>query len=145
MFFLISAVVVIIDQLSKYYMVQFLSSGIVYPIIGNILELTFVKNKGAAFGILQNQTVLFVIITIMVSIALIYLLITVPGQFIIKLSLSMILGGAIGNLIDRIRLGYVVDFIHITHWPVFNIADMCIVFGSVILAIYVFFNEKSKV
>lgn len=145
MFFLISAVIIIIDQLSKYYMVQFLNNGIVYPIIGNILELTFVKNKGAAFGVLQNQTVFFVIITIMVSIALIYLLITVSGQFYIKLSLSMILGGAIGNLIDRVRLGYVVDFIHISHWPVFNIADMCIVFGSTILAIYVFFNEKSKV
>ncbi|MDI6602408.1 MAG: signal peptidase II, partial [Thermoanaerobacteraceae bacterium] len=112
------------------------------PIIGNLLEFTFVKNKGAAFGILQNQTVFFIIITLMVSVALIYLLISVPGQFYIKLSLSFIFGGALGNLIDRIRLGYVIDFIHISHWPVFNIADMFIVFGSIILAIFIFISEK---
>ncbi len=144
MYFIISAVIVFIDQLTKHYTVKYLYNNITFPIINNFLEFTFVKNKGAAFGIFQDQTILFVIITVAVSIALIFLLIKIQGQFIAKLSLSLILGGAIGNLLDRVRLGYVVDFIHITHWPVFNVADMCIVVGSILLAVCVFFSEKSK-
>ncbi len=144
MYFIISAMIIVIDQLTKHYMIQFLGKYGVHMLIENVLELTLVKNKGAAFGILQNQTLFFTIITMAVAIALVYLLTTLPGQFLIKISLSLILGGAIGNLIDRIRLGYVVDFIHINHWPVFNVADMCIVVGSVLLAAYALFSEKSR-
>jgi len=138
MYFVIAIIIILIDQLSKHYMVTYLSNGNSCHILGTILEFTLVKNKGAAFGILQNQTLFFIIITLMVTIALVYLLINVPGQFYAKLALSFILGGAVGNLIDRVRLGYVIDFIHIIYWPVFNVADMFIVTGSILLAVFIF-------
>ncbi|AFK87006.1 MULTISPECIES: signal peptidase II [Thermoanaerobacterium] len=125
---------ILIDQISKYFVVRYLKPIGTFPIIDNVFNFTYVENKGAAFGILQNKTLLFIIITIIVGTILVYSIIKVPSSTFYKFTLSMILGGAIGNLIDRVRLGYVVDFIDFKFFPaVFNLADSMIVVGAILL------------
>ncbi|TME44227.1 MAG: signal peptidase II [Chloroflexi bacterium] len=104
------------------------------------LRLTYVQNRGAAFGLLQDQTAFFVFVGVLVIgvIAASYRYLPRSG-FRLHLALGLQLGGAIGNLIDRIRQGYVVDFVdfgyHSNWWPVFNVADSAIVIGVALLAL----------
>lgn len=132
-----SLCIIIIDQLSKYFIKESLSLYESIPIIKNFLHITYVQNTGAAFSILQGKTLFFSIISILIIILIVYGVFKAP---VTKKShryvLSAIVGGAIGNLIDRIRFGYVIDFIDFRVWPVFNIADCAIVIG-VILLIYI--------
>lgn len=132
-----SLCIIIIDQLSKYFIKESLSLYESIPIIKNFLHITYVQNTGAAFSILQGKTLFFSIISILIIILIVYGVFKAP---VTKKShryvLSAIVGGAIGNLIDRIKFGYVVDFIDFRVWPVFNIADCAIVIG-VILLIYI--------
>ncbi|MDP3786586.1 MAG: signal peptidase II [Candidatus Omnitrophota bacterium] len=114
--FLIAGIVVIVDQITKAIATT---------------HLTLVRNTGAAFGLFRDQAVIFILISV---IAIIFI-----GFYLIKkktsyyLPLALILGGAVGNLIDRLRFGYVVDFIDLRFWPVFNVADSCITIGAIIL------------
>lgn len=127
--------IIVIDQISKYFARIYLKPVKTIPVIDNFFHLTYVENRGAAFGILQNQLWFFIVITIMVGFALIYMMISMPEKNKhIKLILAMILGGAIGNFIDRIRLGYVVDFLDFKIWSyIFNVADSFIVIGAILL------------
>ncbi|SHE32396.1 signal peptidase II [Caldanaerobius fijiensis DSM 17918] len=127
--------IIVIDQVSKYFARIYLRPVKTIPVIDNFFHLTYVENRGAAFGILQNQLWFFIVITIMVGFALIYMMISMPEKNKhIKLILAMILGGAIGNFIDRIRLGYVVDFLDFKIWSyIFNVADSFIVIGAILL------------
>jgi signal peptidase II len=110
------------------------------PIVGDYLRFTYVENRGAAFGLLQDQTVFFVFVGVLVVgvIAASYRYLPRSG-FRLHLALGLQLGGAIGNLIDRIRQGYVVDFVDFGYrsnwWPVFNVADSAIVVGVALLAL----------
>ncbi len=110
------------------------------PVVGDYLRLTYVENRGAAFGLLQDQTAFFVFVGVLVVgvIAASYRYLPRSG-FRLHLALGLQLGGAIGNLIDRIRQGYVVDFVdfgyHSNWWPVFNVADSAIVVGVALLAL----------
>jgi signal peptidase II len=110
------------------------------PIVGDYLRFTYVENRGAAFGLLQDQTTFFVFVGVLVIgvIAASYRYLPRSG-FRLHLALGLQLGGAIGNLIDRIRQGYVVDFVdfgyHSNWWPVFNVADSAIVVGVALLAL----------
>ena len=123
--------VLILDQGSKWLVLRYLDIGDSKEIIENLLYLNHVQNPGAAFGFLAYQTWLFVIVTLLVMAVIIYYLYQLPSHYIVsRLALALLLGGALGNLIDRIDTGYVVDFISITFWPpVFNVADMAIVIG----------------
>ncbi|MBP2073427.1 MAG: signal peptidase [Thermoanaerobacterium sp.] len=135
---------IIIDQLSKYFVVKYLKPIGSFPIINNIFHFTYVENRGAAFGILQNRTLFFIIITVIVGTILIYSIVKIPGSTFYKFTLSMILGGAIGNLIDRVRLGYVVDFIDFKFFPaVFNLADSMIVVGAFLLCYVLIFKNEN--
>ncbi|MCP2240823.1 signal peptidase II [Thermoanaerobacterium thermosaccharolyticum] len=135
-------IAIIIDQLSKYFAVKYLKPIGSFPIINNIFHFTYVENRGAAFGILQNRTLFFIIITVIVGTILIYSIVKIPGSTFYKFTLSMILGGAIGNLIDRVRLGYVVDFIDFKFFPaVFNLADSMIVVGAFLLCYILIFKK----
>lgn len=113
------------------------------PILGDIVKLTYVENRGAAFGVLQNQTAFFVLVGVIVISVIIasYRYIPEPS-WVLNLCLGMQMGGAIGNLIDRIQVGYVVDFIDLTYWPVFNIADSAICIGVAGLAYSVLFPPR---
>ena len=116
-------------------------------IIPKILSFSYVENRGAAFGILQDKRWVFMTLSVLLIALLIFIIkyakITHP-LFII--STSFILGGGIGNMIDRIFLGYVVDFIKATFidFPVFNIADSAVVVGTILLGVYLVFFDKSR-
>ena len=132
--------IVLFDRLSKNLFSEILSLGESLPIIRNFLHMTLVHNTGIAFGLFKDQGVVFIIIPVIAIILLAYN-IYYYRQNNEKLSrlyivaFSMILGGAIGNLIDRIYCGYVIDFIDFRVWPVFNIADSAITIGAIIIAI----------
>jgi len=136
-FFVIALAVLVCDQWIKYVIVSNMEHYQSIPVIKNIFHITYVQNKGAAFGLLPNQTLFFVIVTIIV----VAVIITVfwktrhRNNFgLLHLSLALQLGGALGNLIDRIRLGYVIDFLDFRIWPVFNFADSAIVVGVILLS-----------
>lgn len=135
---LLLIVILSLDLITKDYMATFLPNKDPYPFINGFMDLVFVKNFGASFGILNGKTVL---LTVFVSIALTLLLATWiymrEQPVAIRLSLVFLLAGGIGNLVDRIMLGYVRDFLHFTFFdfPVFNVADVFVVIGSFLLAI----------
>ncbi len=148
MSFIISILIVIADQLTKYLAVKFLMDKRPIILIDDLIELHFVKNYGAAFGIMQNRRWFFIIITIFVLSAIIIFIIKNKYNLHIltKISLGALLGGAAGNLIDRIRLSYVVDFIKVDlgrlyDFPVFNIADIFIVTGTILLILLILFDK----
>jgi signal peptidase II len=145
---LIILLVIAADQISKFITVQYLKPINSVPVLEGILSLTYVENRGAAFGIFQNQRWFLIILPIViVSVAMIYLLRNRNESLITRISLAVILGGAIGNLLDRIFRTYVVDMLQFTfiQFPVFNIADMAVVCGTFMLAIQLLlYQEKSK-
>lgn len=128
---LIVAAVVGFDQLSKFLVVNLMEMGQSIPVIRNFLYLTYVRNPGAAFGMLPYRTVFFIAVTVVVMIFIVYYYRTLPGGFgLLRFGLALQLGGALGNLIDRLRSSYVVDFIDFRIFPpVFNLADTAIVVG----------------
>lgn len=134
--------IVVLDQLTKYLAKTYLEPVGSIPLIRNVFHFTYVENRGAAFGILQNQRWLFIVLTVVISAVIAYyLFFRNPENMVLTVALSMILGGAIGNLIDRVRLGYVVDMLHfvLIDYPVFNVADSFVVIGTILLAYYMLF------
>jgi signal peptidase II len=102
----------------------------------NVFTIHYVTNTGAAFGLFQSGSLLFVIVGIVVSLAIVFYYRFLPaGQWLVRLSLGMQLSGALGNLIDRLRVGHVVDFLNFQVWPVFNVADSSIICGAILLAL----------
>ncbi len=133
-FFLIVVAIFVLDQLSKLLVVSRMQMFESIPVLENIFHLTLVPNYGAAFGLLPNRTDFFIAATILVSVLILVYIRQVPAQFIyLRSGLALQLGGALGNLADRIRLGYVVDFFDFQVWPIFNIADMAVVLGAFFL------------
>jgi len=136
----VAVAVVVADQITKRLAEDRLRGQRSVPVVDDILRLTYVENRGAAFGLLQDQTLFFVLVGILVIgvIAASYRYLPRSG-FLLHLALGLQLAGAVGNLIDRIRQGYVVDFVdfgyHANWWPVFNVADSAIVLGVALLAL----------
>jgi signal peptidase II len=138
--FVFSLLLVAADQFVKYLTVTHLALQGQAPFLPGLLDLTYVQNTGAAWSIMREHTWLLAVISalscVVILIALLRPYVTHPlGRW----SLCVILGGSVGNLIDRVRLGYVVDMFETTfiHFPVFNIADMSIVIGGILFCIYV--------
>lgn len=142
LFLALAVGVVIVDQITKKVAEEkLLDSGVRtvdVPLTGEMLRMTYVENRGAAFGLLQDQTTFFVVVGLVVIgvIAASYRYLPRSG-FLIHLALGLQLGGAVGNLIDRLRRGYVVDFVDFGYranwWPVFNVADAAITVGVTLL------------
>ncbi|NLA27557.1 MAG: signal peptidase II [Firmicutes bacterium] len=139
--FLVVAAVVAADQFSKYLVASRMDVGQSIPVIKGFLAITYVRNPGAAFGMFPYRTVIFIIVTLIVIGMIIYYYRVLPeGHTLLRLGLALQLGGALGNLIDRVRSVYVIDFIDIKFFPpVFNLADTSIVFG-VIIFLFVFWR-----
>lgn len=141
------AVLVVIDQASKYAAVTYLRGAGTYVLIPGILGLTYAENHGAAFGIMQGARWFFVIFTIIVLGFIAYYYEKMPpiGKLYpwTRLTLLLIAGGALGNFIDRLRYGFVVDFFHILlfRFPIFNFADIFIVVGAFGLSIIMLFAD----
>lgn len=136
-----------VDQLTKYIAVINLKDKPNVPIIKGVLELSYLENRGAAFGIMQNQKLFFIIIAIVFLLGISYLIFKMPDDqkyFKLHILLIAIGSGAIGNLIDRVRLNYVIDFIYfsIINFPVFNFADICVTLGTIILILLILFVYK---
>ncbi|VFU19113.1 Lipoprotein signal peptidase [anaerobic digester metagenome] len=125
------AVVVGLDQLTKYLIASFMSTGQTVTVIPRLLYLTYIQNPGAAFGLLPYRTIFFIAITLIVMVFMLIYYRALPKSFyIMRLGLALQLGGALGNLIDRLRYGQVIDFIDLQFFPpVFNLADSAIVIG----------------
>ncbi len=134
-FFILALSVLILDLVTKEMIVKNLQPNETIAIIENIFHITFVRNPGAAFGILQNQRLFFIIVTVVVIVVIVgvYWKLGRGKNLVLTVALALQLGGAIGNLIDRIRYSYVVDFLDFRIWPVFNVADMAIVVGVALL------------
>ena len=144
----VALLILVADQISKYLVLSNLNPGHSWNPVASLtpwVSVTHVTNTGAAFGLFPDQGSLFVIIAVIVVAAIIFYYRHLPaGQWWIKVSLGLQLGGALGNLLDRLRLGYVIDFIDFKIWPVFNLADSAIVIGVAILAYYLLRDRGEK-
>ena len=146
-FVIASVVLILIDQVTKYLSLKHLCNKKSVPIIDNVLELTYVENRGAAFGILQDKQTLFFVLTIVVLVFIIYSLINLKfDRYHIPyfIFLTLIFSGAMGNFIDRLRNKCVVDMIYFKpiDFPVFNFADICITCGCILLIYSLIFIYK---
>ncbi len=136
-----------LDQISKYLAVAFLKPIGTLPIIKNALHLTYSENTGAAFSILRGKQLFLISITILAMLFMLgylYKWSQVDGQHWQKMCFALIIGGGIGNLIDRIRIGYVVDFIdfRLINFAIFNVADSFIVVGVIALMTLLIFKPQ---
>ena len=144
---ILSIIFVLLDQASKYSVINYLNKDI--EVINNFFYLIYTKNNGAAFSILTGRRIFLIIITVLIIGALIYYIIKNEISSKIEiLAFSLIIGGSLGNLIDRITRGYVIDFISIKifgyHFPIFNIADTLICIGVFILLLVSFRKERKS-
>jgi len=144
MVFIIVLSVLSLDQLTKFLITRNLSYNQSIPVIKGIFHLTLIRNRGAAFGILKNQVPLFIFSSIFAIILIYFELKNNRHRKSYSVSLSLILAGALGNLIDRLFLGYVIDFLDFRIWPVFNVADSAITIGAILLAFSVLLEPKGK-
>lgn len=147
---LIVILTIFIDQISKYGAFIALKDNDPVVIIDNFFQLSYVKNYGAAWGILQNQRYFFIALTILVILLLgAYAKTNKNLSKLTIVSFALIIGGAVGNLIDRIKMGYVIDFLDVTFgslydFPVFNFADSFIVVGTFLMMYLVIANKYEK-
>lgn len=136
-------IIIVLDRISKNFFSNLLQLGESLPIIRNVLHMTLIHNTGIAFGLFKDKGFVFILIAV---IAVILLVVNIfyyrqNNEVLSRtyiLGFSLILGGAIGNLIDRVIYGYVIDFIDFRIWPVFNIADSAITIGAVLIGIKCF-------
>jgi len=146
-YYLIAIFVILLDQFTKWLIVNNMFLGESITIIDHVLYITSHRNRGAAWGILQGQMWLFYVITIVVIVGIMfYLHKAARGKMLLGVSLALMLGGAIGNFIDRVLRKEVVDFIHTYifsyNFPVFNIADSALVIGVILLMIQMLLDER---
>jgi signal peptidase II len=136
-----------VDQLTKWLIVNHLEVGqSIYPVpaLSGIFGITYVTNTGVAFGLFKEAGTLFIFLAVIVISVLVVSARRLPKeQWLVRVALGLMVGGAIGNLIDRLRLGYVVDFFDFKFWPVFNVGDSAIVVGVVLLAISMWYEGRS--
>lgn len=142
LYYLIAICLIVVDQLVKWWVRSAIPLGQSIPFIPYVMDLAYVRNTGAAFSIFSTHTWLLTLISLGGSVLLAVLLWKnyFPG-WVGKLSLSLVLAGAVGNLIDRALMGYVTDMFQTTfiHFAVFNVADICVVVGGFLLVFYVLF------
>ena len=139
---IIIAAVVLADQLTKQLVVHFLDRSEPFDVISGIFRFTYVENRGAAFGMLDDKRWIFMVVSSIAIVALlVYMSKFAPPSKMLKIGLSFIVGGGIGNMIDRVAYGYVVDFLDFCAFPnlwkwVFNVADACVCVGAAMVAVY---------
>ncbi len=137
-YYVMAAIALIVDQIIKWSVATYMDIGQRIPMIPGFIQLTSIRNRGAAFGILQNQRLFFIVITAIVLVGIVvYLRKTYREQKLLSSALALILAGALGNFVDRARNGEVVDMLEFTfiNYPVFNVADVFIVTGVIMVMI----------
>ena len=149
---IIGIAIAAVDQIIKYFISIYLQPVGSITVIDNILNLTYVENRGVAFGMFSDMRWIFVAVTVILIIAVVAVMfVKRPKSKMFYLSVALIVGGGIGNLIDRIFYGYVIDYLSLSFFPpVCNFADYCITIGTILLIIYLFFftdilsSDKNK-
>lgn len=146
MYEIIIAILIGLDQIIKYWALNSLKEVNSIPVINNIFSLTYVENRGAAFGMLQNNQSIFILVAAVASCFGLYYLHSKKVNNLGKIGILLVISGAIGNLIDRVRLGFVVDYLdfHIIWSYVFNLADCFVVVGTILLCLYIITSEDKK-
>ena len=145
LFYVIAACVLFLDQASKLAIVAHMQLGDSFPALGGLLSVTYRHNTGAAFSLLPSATVGLAVLA-----AIVIVIIVAFGRHAAARSgpllagLSLQLGGAAGNFVDRVRLGHVVDFIDVHFWPVFNVADIGITCGAILVVAAIIFDPRLK-
>jgi signal peptidase II len=142
----IAALVFLADRITKYLVTTRLAVGEMWnpiPLLRPFFTVTHVTNTGAAFGLFREFGLFFAVVAVVVVVGIIaFYRFLPPGEVLLNVSLGLQLGGALGNLVDRLLLGSVVDFLDFKLWPVFNVADMAIVSGVAILAFHLLFGGR---
>lgn len=146
---LLFVLLVFIDQLTKCFAVEYLKDNYVIKIIDGVFELSYLENHGAAFGMLKGQKLFFIFIAVVIISIILYVLIKTPNQkkyTKLHLTLVLVASGAVGNMIDRIRFDYVVDFLYFSliNFPVFNVADIYVTVAAFFLIILLLFVYKEN-
>ena len=144
MYEIIIAILIGLDQIIKYWALNSLKEVNSIPVINNIFSLTYVENRGAAFGMLQNNQSIFILVAAVASCFGLYYLHSKKVNNLGKIGILLVISGAIGNLIDRVRLGFVVDYLdfHIIWSYVFNLADCFVVVGTILLCLYIITSNE---
>ena len=136
---------IVLDRITKIYAVKHFISN---PHSGSLINFTYLENRGAAFGILQDKRILFIILTLAIVLYLLYYFITnlKSNPLVLNIAFSLIISGALGNFYDRLFQGYVVDFLEFAFvdFPVFNIADIFVTVGCGLLIIYILFHGEKR-
>ncbi len=144
---LIIVLSVLLDQLTKHLVLQNIPLYSNVPVLDGVFHFTYVENKGAAFGILSDARWVFMVISVVAIAAfIVYLIKWKPENMLLKVSLSLIIGGGIGNMIDRVLRGSVVDFIEVEfmQFAVFNVADIFVCVGCGLMMLYVILSEVEE-
>ena len=142
---IIAAVVVLIDQATKYVVQQHMQLGTSIPVVKEIFHLTYILNPGAAFGIMEYKTPFFLFVACVLLAGIFYLIPKMPPEcLLLRTGAGLMAGGAIGNVIDRVHTGYVVDFFDFRIWPIFNVADIAIVTGVGLIIYTLLFDPRLK-
>lgn len=151
-------IIAILDQAAKFFAVglfmeygstapQLVNGVTNIPLWENVFHLTYVENRGAGWGIFSDHTWILTLVTALIIVAAVtYVVVKRPKNRVFLTGFTFLIGGAVGNLIDRIRIGYVIDFFDFTliDFPVFNVADCFITIGAIIFAVYVIFLSDKK-
>lgn len=144
--YLLVAGIILLDQIVKVCIRDAMYIGESVPVIGNILKITYVQNRGAAFSIFSGQGFMLIIVPIAaITVAVWYMEKHKEEHWTLSLALSMMIAGGIGNLVDRVFFGFVTDMFDVRFWPVFNVADISVCVGAGILVVYTLvFSEKES-
>lgn len=142
-----TAVLILADQLTKMWAVaQLHNANRIIPVIDGVFEFHYAENPGVAFSMLEGQRWIFIPITLIISVVILVMMLRSPLRRypLFNITCVLILSGAIGNLIDRIAYGYVIDFLYfrLIDFPIFNFADCCVVVGAILLFVFVLFVMK---
>ena len=143
--YLITLILLSVDQFSKYIIRQKMSLAESIPIIKSVFHITYVENRGIAFGLFPQGRSLFIVISLIIILGIIFF----ERKKVIKslkerFCLGLILGGALGNLIDRLRFGFVIDFLDFRIWPVFNLADSGVCIGGILMVFFLLRKRPCK-
>ena len=146
MYYIIIAAIVLLDQIVKVATDRMMVPGESIPVIENVFHLTYVRNTGAAFSILQSHRSLLILFSAFLVILLLTFFIRKGKELpvLLNVAATAIISGGIGNMIDRILRGYVVDTFDFRMWPVFNVADISVCVGCALLLIYVIFFDRKN-
>lgn len=147
--FIIVAILLTIDQVTKYYAVISLQNKMPIPLIQDVLHLQYLENRGSAFGMLQDQKLFILFAGLLLVAGIFWFMLKLPEykKFRkLQIFLAILLSGGIGNIVDRVRLDYVIDFIYfvIIDFPIFNFADICITLSLIIISVLILFKYEES-